>query len=183
MPKRRNGETPNRDREGAAQAKRENERAGDSETKRRRLRRRHRAPYRMSFAVNIAPMIDVSFLLLIFFLVTTRFERAEGLLASELPADSDAPAVGLPLSPIVVRLSQTGPGFDDVSIRIDKFTAVPANADELAAYLREIQRRPGFDKDTPVVIIAENDVRWDHVVNCWNAALRAGCTRIAFGEP
>ena len=55
--------------------------------------------------------------------------------------------------------------------------------DELVTYLQEIHRRPGFDRDTPVVIVAEHDVRWDHVVSCWNAALRADCTRIAFGEP
>jgi biopolymer transport protein ExbD len=145
-------------------------------------RRRHKASG-VSFAVNIAPMIDVTFLLLIFFLVTTRFERAEGLLASELPAEVGVPAVGLPLSPIVVRLSAEGPESDEVGIRIDKFSGEPANFEELIAYLREIQRRPGFDKDTPVVIVAENDVQWDHVVSCWNAALRADCSRIAFGEP
>jgi biopolymer transport protein ExbD len=128
-------------------------------------------------------MIDVTFLLLIFFLVTTRFERPEGLLTSEMPTDSGAPAVGLPLSPIVVRLSVTGPGFDDVDISIDKFTGAPESADELVFYLREIHGQPGFDKDTPVVIVAEDEVRWDHVVACWNAALRAGCTKIAFGEP
>ncbi len=134
------------------------------------------------FAVHLAPMIDVTFLLLIFFLVTTRFERPEGLLASEMPTDTGAPAVGLPLSPILVHLSQTGPAFEDVSIRIERFASAPKNADELASILRDIQRRPGFDRETPVVIVAEDEVRWDHVVGCWNAALRAGCARIAFGE-
>ena len=160
-----------------------NGREGGGEVAPLRSRRRRFEPRGVSFAVNIAPMIDVTFLLLIFFLVTTRFERPEGLLASEMPTDSGAPAVGLPLSPIVVRLSQTGPEFDDVDISIDKFTGTPESPDELVLYLRDIQRQPGFDKDTPVVIVAEDEVRWDHVVGCWNAALRAGCTRIAFGEP
>ena len=136
-----------------------------------------------TIAINLAPMIDVTFLLLIFFLVTTTFERAEGLLSSEMPGEGGAAAVALPLSPIVVRVSQVGTGFDDIIIRIDKLAKAPSDVDGPVRYLRELQELPGFDKETPVVIVAGNDVRWDHVVNVWNAALRAGCTRIAFGEP
>lgn len=137
----------------------------------------------VSIAVNLAPMIDVSFLLLIFFLVTTTFERAEGILSAKLPRATGAPTVALPISPIVVRLVQTGPGDDDYKIRIDHFQAAPATTAELAAHLRQIQQQPGFDRKTPVLIVAENAVRWDHVVGCWNAALRAGCERVAFAEP
>jgi biopolymer transport protein ExbD len=128
-------------------------------------------------------MIDLTFLLLIFFLVTTTFERAEGVLASELPEVGAVPAVPLPISPIVIRLAQPGPGHEDFTIGIDRFENVPDSFDALPDYLRLIHRQPGFDKQTPVVIVAERNVRWDHVVSCWNAALRAGCERIAFGKP
>lgn len=128
-------------------------------------------------------MIDVTFLLLIFFLVTTTFGRAEGLLASKLPQDRGRPVVALPISPIVVRLAQTGPGPRDCAISIDRFTREPANFGELVAVLREIRQAPGFDDQTPVVILPAQDVLWDHVVNCWNAALRAQCKNIAFGSP
>lgn len=148
----------------------------------RRVRRQREAPS-SSVTLNFAPMIDVTFLLLIFFLVTTTFERAEGLFASDLPRDTGVPAVALPISPIVVRLTQTGPDHADVRIGIDHFAEAPNDFDALPGFLRQIQGQPGFDAQTPVVIIAGNDVRWDHVVSCWNAALRAGCKRIAFGEP
>jgi biopolymer transport protein ExbD len=134
-------------------------------------------------AVNLAPMIDVTFLLLIFFLVTTTFERPEGVLASDLPRVGGTQAVPLPISPIVVRVSLSGPGDDDYLLRIDRFETRIDSIDALPDVLRQIQQQPGFDTETPVVIIAANDVRWDHVVGCWNAALRAGCSRIAFGEP
>ena len=146
--------------------------------------RRQRADRRnASLAINLAPMIDVTFLLLIFFLVTTTFDRAEGLLTSKLPDEGAAPAVALPLSPIVVRLETSGGGEDDYTISIDKVATRPANDTELVDVLLRLQQQPGFDADTPVVIIAQSEVRWDHVVACWNAALRAGCKRIAFGEP
>ena len=128
-------------------------------------------------------MIDVTFLLLIFFLVTTTFERAEGLLTSQMPKETRAPAVPLPLSPIVVRVTQTGPDHEDYTLRIDNFQVAPADIRELPDLLVRMQQPPGFEKKTPVVIVPENDVRWDHVVGCWNAALQAGCERIAFGEP
>lgn len=146
-------------------------------------RRRARAPREVPIAINFAPMIDVTFLLLIFFLVTTTFERAEGLLTSQMPKQTSAPAVSLPLSPIVVRLTQTGPAIEDCTIRVDDFQETPESFDALVALLRRIHKQPGFDVDTPVVIIAEDRVRWDHVVRCWNAAIRAGCQRVAFGEP
>ena len=155
-------------------------------TLRSALSRRRRSAYTprgMSIALNFAPMIDVTFLLLIFFLVTTTFERAEGLLTSQMPKDAGTPAVALPLSPIVVRLARTGPAHHAFSIRIDQFDRIPADFDDLAATLRTIHLEPGFDQETPVVIAAANDVPWDHIVGCWNAALRANCRRVAFAEP
>ncbi len=146
-------------------------------------RRRRPEPRGVPIAVNFAPMIDVTFLLLIFFLVTTTFERAEGILASQMPQDTGAPTVALPLSPIVVRLTQFGPAHDDFNIRIDDFENRPRTLAELTETLRRIHQQPGFDEGTPVVVVAQDDVRWDHVVGCWNAALRAGCEKIAFGEP
>lgn len=151
--------------------------------KRRRKGARRGPPRGVPIAVNLAPMIDVTFLLLIFFLVTTTFERAEGILASDLPEAGQVQAVPLPISPIVIRLTQQGPGHDDYAIRIDRFENVPQDLEELPVFLRQIQQQPGFDKQTPVVIVAGNEVRWDHVVGCWNAALRAGCSRVAFAEP
>lgn len=150
---------------------------------RRTARRRSRARSGSGITMQIAPMIDVTFLLLIFFLVTTTFERAEGLLASKLPRDSGAESVALPISPIIVRLTPTGLSDEGVSISIEQIDAEPADFNELSITLRRLQQQEGFDDETPVVLIAEDVVRWDHVVNAWNAALRAGCKRIAFAEP
>ncbi len=146
--------------------------------------RKRRRPHRpTSIGINLAPMIDVTFLLLIFFLVTTTFERAEGILTSDLPDVSGAQAVPLPISPIVVRLTQTGTGHDEFAITLDGFDSAPQTTTDLSHFLQEIQQQPGFDAQTPVVIVAQNDVRWDHIVACWNAALNANCERIAFGQP
>jgi len=153
----------------------------DAMRARRRSKPRRRG---LSPRVNIAPMIDVSFLLLIFFLVTTTFDRAEGILSSNLPKEQgERPATALPLSPIVVRIASTGPSFDDFHLSIDRFDAAPQSFSELPQFLESIFALPGFDKQTPVVIVASGDVAWDHVVAAWNAAVRAGAAKIAFAEP
>ncbi len=142
---------------------------------RRRRLRRHRSSV---LSMNFAPMIDVTFLLLIFFLVTTTFEKPEGLFAARLPRDSGQAALSLPISPLIVRLTPAG---DGCRIRIDNFTEAPASFGDLAAFLKNVQGNPGFDERTPVVIVADDDLAWNHVVGCWNAAVRASCKSIAFG--
>ena len=151
-------------------------------SRRRRWIRRGRSGH-AAITISLAPMIDMAFLFLIFFLVTTTFERAEGILTSKLPEDAGRPAVALPVSPIVIRLAPTGPENAGCSIRVDRFENVPQHVDALPDFFRRIHELPGFDRDTPVVIVPLDEVRWDHVVGCWNAALRAKCTKIAFAEP
>lgn len=149
-----------------------------------RIRRRRVHHSRgLAATLNLPAMIDLTFLFLIFFLVTTTFERAEGLLASDMPKARERSTVALPVTPVVIRLAagdRDGPGF---SIRIDRFEERPRSFGALTEFLVGVQGQPGFDAETPVVIVASDAVQWDHVVGCWNAALRAGCKSIAFAEP
>ena len=154
---------------------------GDRDVVHFRPRRKRLPPRRGMLTLNLAPMIDVTFLLLIFFLITTTFDLPEGVLASKLPRDTGV-SVPLPLSPIVIRVDPAGPEFADYTMRLDNASQVPADFNELASMLEEIQNRPGFDDETPVVIMAGGGVRWDHLVNCWNAAVRVKYKNIMFGE-
>lgn len=130
-------------------------------------------------------MIDMSFIFLIFFVVTTRFIQPEGILGSKLPRTAgQASAAPLPMTPIVVRLKASGANNESCTIHIDSFPDEnPTDFNQLTATIRAIQQKPGFDVETPIVVAAAADVRWDHVVNWWNAALRAECKNIAFAEP
>lgn len=145
--------------------------------------RRKLAPRKTTpITLNLAPMVDVVFLLLIFFITTTTFKRAEGLLPSQLPTQGgQSDAVAFPITPIVVRLAQTGTTPTDYSLRIDNFVNAPSTFNELASFLEDIQSNPGFDDETPVIIQTRPEVMWELVVECWNAAVRAGYRRISFG--
>lgn len=145
---------------------------------RRRPRYRERgAP----IAVSLAPMIDMSFLFMIFFLVATRFGQAEGLLGTRLPQQRGEPAVALPISPIVVRVEAPAASLADYAIKVDGVERAPQDFESLYVMLHDMQQTGGFDAETPVFVLAGPDVAWDHVVNAWNAAVRAGYTNVAFG--
>src|SRR3989304_8023260 len=81
--------------------------------------RKRRGSLRATMSLNLTPMIDVVFNLLIFFVVGTRFAEVEGLLRSKLPAapsESVQPAV--PLMPIRVRLAKDPAQPEGCLIRI-----------------------------------------------------------------
>lgn len=148
---------------------------------RERRKRRHQRRG-SALAINLAPMIDVTFLLLIFFLVTTTFERAEGILASQMPREGAQSSVPLPMSPIVIRLDADPASQQGYALAVDGFDDAPTSVDELTTFLRSLHRLAGFDRQTPVVVVPDDRVDWDVVVGVWNAALRADCRSVAFAE-
>jgi len=138
---------------------------------------RRRRTGRNLIGINIAPMIDMTFLLLIFFVVTMTFEQREGMLSSRMPNES-APAVPLPIKPIIIGL-ESASAEDPCAITLQPANQRVPDFAQLFAMLVQLSGRPGFDVDTPVVIRGEPDTAWQHVVNAWNAAVRAGYTKVA----
>jgi len=146
----------------------------------RRLRSRRSSE---SIHLNIVPLVDVTFLLMIFFVIAGAFERWEGVLESKFPrTQGGGISTPLPLSPVTLRLQSTGSGVNDFVVTVDATEIRTQSFEELAARLHDLQQNPAFSSDTPVVVTAEPRVRWDHVVNAWNAALRAGYQNVVFGS-
>lgn len=129
--------------------------------------------------LNLVPMIDIVFNLLIFFLVATRFTVAEGVLPGQLPGVDAPTTLAVPLPPIRLHLSADPAG--QCAVAIEDSDVQPVGFDELAAALTQLQQEAIYDRQTPVVLIADPDLAWDHVVNAYNAALRAGFDTIVFG--
>ena len=80
-------------------------------------------------SLSIAPLIDVVFLLLIFFLVTSRFEKQEREMDLELPEASQSVPITETPSEIVVNLGADGQLVIDGSVRgIDELEQILAQA-------------------------------------------------------
>lgn len=146
---------------------------------------RRRRPHTWTMSLNLTPMIDVVFLLLFFFMTVTRFSAQEGMLPAKLPAQAAAVAAEIPRTPIRVRLVPDPAAPAACRATIDRFHETPIALDLLVPALRQIREGgAGFDRNTPVHLLAADDVAWDHVVNAYNAALAAEYEKIYFaGSP
>jgi biopolymer transport protein ExbD len=131
------------------------------------FRRRKRAVVDL----NVISLVDILFLLLIFFTLTSTFKRA-GELDLQLPESTTAgPARGAPNQPAPLDLVLTAQGTLLLDGAPTSFEALPQ---ELRA-VREAQ------PDRPVVIEAETDVDHGQVVRLLDAVRTAGFTGVGIG--
>ena len=125
----------------------------------------------------MTPMIDVVFQLLLFFLLGCRFISAEGHVQANLPDGGCGIA-----EPLRIVLRSTG--VDNAGVRVEssdlQLTAasLPAMHDRLKGLLQ----RPGMAK-RPVRFEPAGPVRWQHVVDAFNEARRAGCRSVSLRGP
>jgi biopolymer transport protein ExbD len=143
------------------------------------------------FTLNLAPMMDVMFNLLVFFLVATAFTLPEGLLAAKLPRTtgiSASASLAVPVVPIKIFLEpadmKAGTRIRvSTSLRSDAATlTVVQNFEDLYSLLAQMVIKPGITADTPVIIAAKPQTSWDQVVNAFNACLRAKCKNVVFAS-
>ncbi|MEM1027344.1 MAG: biopolymer transporter ExbD [Planctomycetota bacterium] len=143
--------------------------------------------------LNLTSMIDVIFQLLIFFVVTANFMIDEGVLSAKLPQGSGSPIAAdeLPRDKIVIRLISDP--SDDALVSIERGPAASpvryASFGELTADLDRLRYDPDgtridgiYEPDNPVLIEPGGRVRWQHVVNAFNAAITAKYTNVSFAE-
>ena len=126
-------------------------------------------------------MIDVTFLLLVYFVTTAAFAQGEGVLTAKFPHDGDGVerTVEPPRRPIKIALTPLGAGGYRLSVADGRHA--PRSFSELGDLLE--QWRGGlYPQDHPIVIKPHHGVRWTHVVNAFNAAVRAGYDNVTFAK-
>lgn len=159
---------------------------GKSETVHHESTRKAARPKKMA-DLNLTSMLDVCFQLLIFFILTASFAVGEGILPAELPTgQGKASDTEAPEQPIKLFLRSLG--GDDVSIQIEGSPTPPRDFRELFSVLQGMQNSPSnptapYNADDPVIIKPDGTVKWVHVVNTFNAAIRAKYTNVNFATP
>jgi len=90
------------------------------------MSRKHRHIIEDETEVDMTPMLDIVFIMLIFFIVTTSFIKEAGIEITR-PNNNQSEAPPNPTSPIVIRINDTG----DVSLggRLIDVAAVQANVE------------------------------------------------------
>lgn len=158
----------------------------------RRVRDRHKVGAGGRISLNLTSMIDVTFLLLVYFLVATEFKLGEEVyrldLPERMPAQSQADPFELDLEPLRIEVFTTGIGERAMTLRIDGPYQQPRSLDELMRFLNERRISPAtpngmFESDHPVIVRPGGDTTWEHTVATFNAVVRSGYTNVTFARP
>ena len=128
----------------------------------------------------LTPMIDVTFQLLLFFLMTFTFREAEGQIPGSLPK---AGGGGVTTSeqlelPIRITLRPSGAQRTQVIFEISDFNFQTSSEKELGAILQKRSTQGGTD--VHVIIDCRGDVQWKWVVEAFNQSVRAKYKNIGF---
>lgn len=125
----------------------------------------------------LTPMIDVTFQLLIFFLLTSTFRPDEGQLPGSLPAQGP-PSDSL-VQPVKITLRPAGVYYEEVQYRVDKLPPMTRPQD-LQQVL--VDRRSAYPEDEkiPIILDVGSQVRWSFVTEAFNAASIAKFPSITF---
>ena len=121
-----------------------------------------------SVEVNLTPLIDVVFLLLIFFMVSTTFDKHAKLKVS-LP-ESSTKAVQQQGDPLVLSIDAKGNYFLNERQIVNK---------KLKTLKQAIQKTLGADKDVAIVLRADANTPHQFVVRAMDAASQLGLTKLS----
>ena len=136
--------------------------------------------------LNMTPMIDCTFLLLIFFILAGKFKIPEGRLDAFLPKEG-GPSGGIDQVEdvrITLRMKGLNPNLADPEVLIEFGEQFFKGEDLIlkpGGPLRDIRSKQG--ETLGLVIVVEPKVHYHWVITALNAAARAGYTKISFSGP
>lgn len=122
---------------------------------------------REELSINITPLIDVVFLLLIFFMLTTTFSRETRLLINLPEANADIAESQSPQIEITVARegSYTINGRALINSRIETL-------------MRGLELESGGDLNVPIILVADAEATHQSVVTAMDAISQSGFTRM-----
>jgi len=128
------------------------------------MRRRHRIDDEVE--INITPMLDIVFIMLIFFIVTTSFVKEKGLEVSR-PSNAPPKEIKQDKGPIVIRINSAS--LISVKGRILEPRAVQANLE------REKAEKP----TSPLIVAAHPEADTEALVTILDAAKAVGIEAVS----
>lgn len=143
---------------------------------------RLRRPAARLMQLRMVPMIDVVFLLLIFFLLTANFRSKEGFLPAELPRQI-ASSRKMEMEPLLLRVASEADGRCRIQIGAQAAMVIEPQAETFDALSRELQKvlsDQGRRLDDPIKILPTEHTKWDHVVKAYDAIWQINAHNIIF---
>ncbi len=123
------------------------------------------------FGLQIAPMLDILFVLLLFFMVAAGSIKHETSIATQLPG-------GQPGKSVPVQISIDADGQVNIN---NAPTDTPTSVD-LPETVSRLKSLVASNKDQPVIVTPTPSTREQRVVDVLNACNGAGVKNLAFGS-
>lgn len=146
---------------------------------------RLRRPATASMKLRMVPMIDVVFLLLVFFLLAANFRTQEGFLPAELPKQTETGQY-VPLEPLIIRIQTVQDDRCKIQIgnnecQIASPETAEAGFEILSQQLKEVLKHQGRRLDDAIKLVPSKNTKWDHFVKAYNAIWQIDCRNVIFG--
>ncbi len=128
------------------------------------MRRRHRTDDEAE--INITPMLDIVFIMLIFFIVTTSFVKEKGLEVSR-PSNAPPKEIQETKGPIVIKIDASS--LISIKGRVFEPRAVQAN----------LEREKAVKPSAPLIIAAHPEAHTEALVTILDAAKAVGIESVS----
>ncbi len=136
-----------------------------------------------SSQARLVPLIDVVFLLLIFFIMTVNFRQQEGFMSAELPAESSSSVIS-EVEPFQILVST----LDDGNCRIafaGQAVIIDKQEDDFSDFsdtLKRVMAQRRRNQQDPVMLIDSASTSWQHMMNVYDALLSMNHQNIIFSS-
>jgi biopolymer transport protein ExbD len=141
-----------------------------------------------TIGLNLTSMIDVVFLLLIYFMVATEFKTAEESFPMDIPMRQHGQTITLDDEPLVILVESAGAESEDIRVRLEGPWDSIATLAELSTFLRS-NKATGFGRNGlfaqahPILLKPTKSTRWEHAIAAYNVVVNAQYTNISLDEP
>ena len=123
---------------------------------------------------QIAPMVDVVFVLMLFFMASAGMQVAEKELSINLPSGVSAASSETPPQPIIVAIGADG------TVEVNGQAYDPPTSPDLPLTRDHLKELMGYGKKDPVIIQPAPETRQDRIISVLNAAAAAGVQNLSF---
>ena len=137
-----------------------------------------------NYSPNIVPLLDVLFLLLLFFVLAGKFRQDEGMIPGSLPPP-DVQSNEIPRPPVILEVHGEGEHAERAIFNFLNETDTITDSDLLYRQLKSrFDSNPDAKKaaEDDIIIIKYYNARWQFIVDAYNQAARAGFKKISFQQ-
>jgi len=135
-------------------------------------------------SLRMAPLIDVIFLLLIFFFVTSQFRPIENYLPIDMPKTQSQGGGANIVEPLLIYVFDAARGCEvqfsgDSAVKMDS-AEIDTGIEEFVRSLRQVLLDQKRTRSDPVELIFDDNVEWDYVAKIYNLLFGCGVKDITF---